>query len=100
MRGYSIDREDYLLRLRKIEGQVRGLQRMINDDTYAEGTGRACQRFDEAILWLLTPPDVAPVRLELPVEPPPVATAPDSASRILPTSRRKFIMRPPGRNGC
>ena len=45
---------------------------MINDDTYAEGTGRACQRFDEAIRWLLTPPDVAPVRLELPLEPPPV----------------------------
>lgn len=34
MRGYSIDKEDYLLRLRKIEGQVRGLQPMIDDDTY------------------------------------------------------------------
>jgi Dyp-type peroxidase family len=44
---------------------------MINDDTYAEGTGRACRRFDEAMRWLLTPPDVAPVRLELPVELPP-----------------------------
>jgi Dyp-type peroxidase family len=41
---------------------------MINDDTYAEGTKRAYQRFDEAMRWLLTPPDVAPVRLELPVE--------------------------------
>ncbi len=28
MLGYSIDKEDYLLRLRKIEGQVRGLQRV------------------------------------------------------------------------
>lgn len=34
MRGYSIDKDDYLIRLRKIEGQVRGLQRMIEDDTY------------------------------------------------------------------
>ena len=34
MRGYSIDREDYLKRLRRIEGQVRGLQRMVEEDTY------------------------------------------------------------------
>ena len=34
MRGYTIDKDDYLLRLRKIEGQVRGLQRMIDDDAY------------------------------------------------------------------
>ena len=41
MRGYSIDKEDYLLRLRKIEGQVRGLQRMIDDDdTYCIERGR------------------------------------------------------------
>lgn len=33
-RGYSIDKEDYLKRLRRIEGQVRGLQRMIDEDTY------------------------------------------------------------------
>lgn len=33
-RGYSIQREDYLKRLRRIEGQVRGLQRMVEDDTY------------------------------------------------------------------
>ena len=33
-RGYSIDKDDYLLRLRKIEGQVRGLQRMVDDDVY------------------------------------------------------------------
>lgn len=34
MRGYSMDREDLLVRLRKIEGQVRGLQRMVADDEY------------------------------------------------------------------
>jgi DNA-binding FrmR family transcriptional regulator len=34
MAGYSMSREDYLARLRKIEGQVRGLQRMVDDDRY------------------------------------------------------------------
>ncbi len=34
MPGYSINREDYLKRLRRIEGQARGLQRMIEDDKY------------------------------------------------------------------
>lgn len=34
MRGYTLDKESYLSRLRKIEGQVRGLQRMIDDGTY------------------------------------------------------------------
>lgn len=34
MRGYTLDKDAYLSRLGKIEGQVRGLQRMINDDTY------------------------------------------------------------------
>jgi CsoR family transcriptional regulator, copper-sensing transcriptional repressor len=34
MRGYTIGKEDYLKRLRRIEGQVRGLQRMVEDDTY------------------------------------------------------------------
>lgn len=34
MYGYSADREDYLRRLRRIEGQVRGLQRMIEEDRY------------------------------------------------------------------
>jgi DNA-binding FrmR family transcriptional regulator len=32
--GYSDTKSDVLLRLRKIEGQVRGLQRMVEDDTY------------------------------------------------------------------
>ncbi len=34
MRGYTIKREDYLIRLRRIEGQVRGLQRMVESDKY------------------------------------------------------------------
>jgi CsoR family transcriptional regulator, copper-sensing transcriptional repressor len=34
MRGYSIEKDDYLKRLRRIEGQIRGLQRMIDEDTY------------------------------------------------------------------
>jgi DNA-binding FrmR family transcriptional regulator len=34
VRGYTINKDDYGKRLRRIEGQVRGLQRMIEDDTY------------------------------------------------------------------
>ena len=34
MPGYSQTKDDYLNRLRRIEGQVRGLQRMIDDDKY------------------------------------------------------------------
>ena len=34
MRGYTMNKDDYGKRLRRIEGQVRGLQRMIEDDTY------------------------------------------------------------------
>ena len=33
-RGYSMHKDDYRNRLRRIEGQVRGLQRLIDDDTY------------------------------------------------------------------
>ena len=32
--GYAGSKEDYLKRLRRIEGQVRGLQRMVDEDTY------------------------------------------------------------------
>jgi CsoR family transcriptional regulator, copper-sensing transcriptional repressor len=32
--GYSENSGDYLTRLRRIEGQVRGLQRMVEDDKY------------------------------------------------------------------
>ena len=33
-RGYSLEKADYRNRLRRIEGQVRGLQRMIDADEY------------------------------------------------------------------
>jgi DNA-binding FrmR family transcriptional regulator len=32
--GYTMKKDDYQKRLRRIEGQVRGLQRLIDDDTY------------------------------------------------------------------
>ena len=34
MPGYSDRRDEHLRRLRRIEGQVRGLQRMVDEDTY------------------------------------------------------------------
>ncbi|HET7531385.1 MAG TPA: metal-sensitive transcriptional regulator [Mycobacteriales bacterium] len=34
MRGYSEDKESLQKRLRRIEGQVRGLQRMVDEDVY------------------------------------------------------------------
>jgi CsoR family transcriptional regulator, copper-sensing transcriptional repressor len=32
--GYSGSKEDYLKRLRRVEGQVRGLQKMVEQETY------------------------------------------------------------------
>jgi DNA-binding FrmR family transcriptional regulator len=34
MPGYSGTKDDYLKRLRRIEGQVRGIQKMVDADTY------------------------------------------------------------------
>ena len=34
MHGYTGDKDDYLKRLRRIEGQVRGIARMVDEDTY------------------------------------------------------------------
>ena len=34
MVGYSYSKDDVLLRLRRIEGQVRGLQRLVDEDTW------------------------------------------------------------------
>ncbi len=34
VRGYASGKDDYLVRLRKIEGQVRGLQKMIEGDRW------------------------------------------------------------------
>jgi len=32
--GYTGNKDDYLKRLRRIEGQIRGLQKMVEDDKY------------------------------------------------------------------
>ena len=34
MYGYTHDKDGYIKRLRRIEGQVRGLQRMVEEDKY------------------------------------------------------------------
>lgn len=34
VRGYSADKDAVLKRLRRVEGQVRGLQRMVEEDQY------------------------------------------------------------------
>jgi CsoR family transcriptional regulator, copper-sensing transcriptional repressor len=34
MAGYTGSKDDYLKRLRRIEGQVRGIQKMVETDTY------------------------------------------------------------------
>jgi len=34
MHGYTGDKQAYLVRLRRIEGQVRGIQRMVDEDSY------------------------------------------------------------------
>ena len=33
-RGYSTNKAGYLTRLRRIEGQIRGLQRLVEEDAY------------------------------------------------------------------
>ena len=34
MNGYTAEKDAYLRRLRRIEGQVRGIAKMVEDDTY------------------------------------------------------------------
>jgi DNA-binding FrmR family transcriptional regulator len=34
MRGYTQEKDDYLKRLRRIEGQIRGIARMVEQDGY------------------------------------------------------------------
>ena len=34
MPGYDMNKHEYLARLKRIEGQVRGLHRMVEEDTY------------------------------------------------------------------
>ena len=57
MRGYTQDKDAYLKRLRRIEGQVRGLQRMIDDDEYCIDVltqiGAAQAALDKVALGLL-----------------------------------------------
>ena len=34
MRGYTADKDKLQARLRRIEGQIRGLQRLVDEDAY------------------------------------------------------------------
>jgi len=34
MAGYDMSKDDLLARLRRIEGQIRGIARMVDEDTY------------------------------------------------------------------
>lgn len=34
MHGYTSNKDDYLKRLRRVEGQVRGIARMVDEDAY------------------------------------------------------------------
>ncbi|MGP3962318.1 metal-sensitive transcriptional regulator [Nonomuraea sp. 3N208] len=34
MAGYTSSKQEHAVRLRRIEGQIRGLQRMVDDDKY------------------------------------------------------------------
>jgi DNA-binding FrmR family transcriptional regulator len=34
MHGYAANKDDYLKRLRRVEGQVRGIAKMVEDDKY------------------------------------------------------------------
>ncbi|HZE51247.1 MAG TPA: metal-sensitive transcriptional regulator [Jatrophihabitantaceae bacterium] len=34
MHGYTANKEEYLKRLRRVEGQVRGISKMVEDDKY------------------------------------------------------------------
>jgi DNA-binding FrmR family transcriptional regulator len=57
MPGYSETKDDHLRRLRRIEGQVRGLQRMVEEDKYCidvltqvSAATRALQSFSLGLL--------------------------------------------------
>ena len=56
-RGYASGKEDYLRRLRKVEGQVRGLQKMIEADTWCPDVviqvGSATRALQEVAIGLL-----------------------------------------------
>ena len=57
MAGYTHAKDEHLKRLRKIEGQIRGLQRMVEDDQYCidiltqvSAATRALQSFSLGLL--------------------------------------------------
>src|SRR4051794_4696347 len=57
MPGYSERKDDHLRRLRRIEGQIRGLQRMVEEDKYCidiltqvSASNRALQSFALSLL--------------------------------------------------
>ena len=57
MAGYSDTKQDHLRRLRRIEGQIRGLQRMVESDAYCidvltqvSAATRALQSFSLGLL--------------------------------------------------
>ncbi|MFD8532726.1 metal-sensitive transcriptional regulator [Streptosporangium canum] len=57
MAGYSDTKQDHLRRLRRIEGQARGLQRMVEEDKYCidiltqvSAANRALQSFALVLL--------------------------------------------------
>jgi CsoR family transcriptional regulator, copper-sensing transcriptional repressor len=57
MHGYTHNKQDHLRRLRRIEGQARGLQRMVEEDKYCidiltqvSAANRALQSFALALL--------------------------------------------------
>jgi DNA-binding FrmR family transcriptional regulator len=56
-RGYTDDKDSYLRRLRRIEGQVRGLQTMVEEDRYCIDVltqiGAAQAALDKVALGLL-----------------------------------------------
>jgi DNA-binding FrmR family transcriptional regulator len=58
VRGYASGKDDYLRRLRKIEGQIRGLQKMIEDDTWCPDVviqiGSATRALQEVSIGLLS----------------------------------------------
>jgi DNA-binding FrmR family transcriptional regulator len=57
-RGYAAGKDDYLTRLRKIEGQVRGLQKMIENDTWCPDVvtqiGSATRALQEVAVGLVS----------------------------------------------
>jgi CsoR family transcriptional regulator, copper-sensing transcriptional repressor len=57
MHGYTDNKQDHLRRLRRIEGQARGLQRMVEEDKYCidiltqvSAASRALQSFALSLL--------------------------------------------------